>query len=174
MRIERQYRSILNAVKLYEDLLKQVSEDQFCMNPPDGGWSYSETFSHIFQSNLASLIAVEKCILRTGIYNRDRINWKVWLILFFGRFPPGKIRAPERIASMVKKISREDAGNLIRKFKSRLDSVKPGIKNADPHQKIKHPRLGLLNANQWFRFIEIHTIHHTAQLRRIERMLKKT
>lgn len=174
MSAERQYRSILKAVKVYEDLLSGVSEDIFCMNPPGGGWSYSETFSHIFQSDLASLIAAEKCILKTGVYTRDRTQWLVWLILFFGKFPPGKIKAPEQIRSMVKKISTEDARNLIGKFKSRLDAVKSRIKSSDPNQKVKHPRLGLLNAKQWFRFIEIHTRHHTAQLKRIERMLKST
>lgn len=173
MSVERQYRSILKAVGLYEKLLSSVSEDQFCMNPAQGGWSYSETFSHIFQSNLASLIAVEKCILKTGVYAGNRIDWRVWLILFIGKLPPGRIKAPDRIAAMVKKISPEDARNLIAKFRSRLDTVKSGIKNSDPDQKIKHPRLGLLNAKQWFRFIEIHTIHHTAQLKRIEKMLKE-
>jgi len=29
-----------------------------------------------------------------------------------------------------------------------------------------------LNAEEWFRFIEVHTVHHTRQLRRIGRRLK--
>lgn len=174
MSVERSYHSILKTVKVYEDLLKNISEDIFSVNPSDGVWSYSETFSHIFQSNLASLIAIDRCMVKTDAKKSDRLHWLVWLILFFGRFPPGKIKAPERIASMVKKIDVEEARSLIIKFKSRLDEVKEGVVNADPDQKVKHPRLGLLNARQWFRFIEIHTKHHTAQLKRIERMLKNT
>ena len=171
MSIERHYKSLLRAVAEYENLLAKVSEEEFIQSPPDGGWSYSETYSHIFQSNLLSIIATEKCIVGTGVLSRKGIHWMAWLILFFGRFPPVKFKAPERIAAMTSKISREDAINLIAKFKIRLGEIKPKIHKASPYQKTKHPRLGLLNAKEWFRFIEVHTVHHTRQLRRIGRKL---
>ncbi len=167
MSVNNHFRSLIKAVEQYEILLQEVSEELFAKSPPEGGWSYSETFSHIFQSNLASLIAVEKCFLKTGILDEKRINWKVWMILFLGRLPPGKFKAPERLASMVKILSKEEAANLIVKFKKRLSELKDKVEKADKYQKIKHPRLGLLNAKQWWRFIEIHTIHHTHQLKRI-------
>lgn len=173
MRLEQQYKSILSAVSKYETLLAAVSEEEFVRSPADGVWSYSEIFSHIFQSNLVSLQAVDKCIRGTGIFSAKRIHWLAGLILFVGRFPPGKLKAPVKIAAMVNKISREDARNSIIKFKMRLDEIKPQIKKADSYQKAKHPRLGLLNAKQWFRFIEIHTIHHTRQLKRITTQLSK-
>ncbi|MES2875146.1 MAG: DinB family protein [Bacteroidota bacterium] len=172
MSINSQFKSLMNAVDKYETLLKDVSEDMFLENPSDGGWSYSETFSHIFQSNLASLSAVEKCLIGTGIFNGKRTPWQVSLILFFGRFPPGKFKAPAQIASMVKKLSKEEAANIIIKFKNRVLELKGKVSQADKNQKVKHPRLGLLNSRQWFRFIEIHTIHHTRQLSRISKKLK--
>lgn len=171
MSVERHYKSLLKTVAEYENLLAKVSEETFIQSPPDGGWSYSETYSHIFQSNLLSLHSAEKCIVGTGVLSRKRIHWMAWLILFFGRFPPVKFKAPERIASMVTKISREDALNLIAKFKIRLGEIKSKIHKANPYQKTKHPRLGLLNAKEWFRFIEVHTVHHTRQLKRIGRKL---
>lgn len=172
MSINRNINSLTKTIERYENLIKSVSEETFTQNPIDGGWSYSETFSHIFQANLASLIAIEKCYLGTGKIDRKLINWVVWAILFFGRLPPGKLKAPASIASMAKKITREEAANLIIKFRNRLSDFKSKIEKADPNQKIKHPRLGLLNAKQWLRFIEVHTIHHTYQLGRIESKLK--
>jgi len=173
MSTEQVNNSLLKSIAVYESLLADVSEDTFSQNPSDGSWSYSETYSHIFQSGLLSLMALENCIQQNGEHSRKSIHWIPLLILFFGRFPPGKIKAPKRIASMVKKISREEAKTLILKFKSRLKEICNQVNTADPHQKIKHPRLGLLNAKQWFRFIEIHTIHHTRQLKRIEKQLVK-
>lgn len=173
MSVESQYRSILGAVLIYENLLSEMSEEEFVRSPEDGAWSYSETFSHIFQSNLISLQATDKCIHGTGLFSPKAIHWLAGLILFAGIFPPVKLKAPVKIAAMVSKISREDARNLIIKFKMRLDEIKPQIRKADPYQKAKHPRLGLLNAKQWFRFIEIHTIHHTRQLKRIGALLAK-
>jgi len=171
MSIEKQYKSMLRVVSKYEELLGSVSEEEFIKSPPDGGWSYSETYSHIFQSNLLSLHATEKCIVGTGVMSTKRIHWMAWLILFFGTFPPIKFKAPAKIAAMVVKIGREDAQNLIAKFKIRLGEIKSKIHKANTYQKTKHPRLGLLNAKQWFRFIEVHTVHHTRQLKRIEKML---
>ncbi len=171
MSINSHFRSVIKAVEQYETLLQEVSEETFTKSPAQGGWSYSETFSHIFQSNLGSLIAVEKCFLKTGVFDEKRTNWKVWAILFLGRLPPGKFKAPERLTSMVKTLSKEEAANLIIKFRRRLTELKDKVEKADKHQKIKHPRLGLLNARQWWRFIEIHTRHHTRQLKRIKKKL---
>ena len=172
MSIEANYKSLLRAVSRYENLLLEVSEEDFIQSPDDGGWSYSETYSHIFQSNLFSLLAIEKCIAGIGSPNRKRIHWLAWLILFFGGFPPVKLKAPEKIAAMTTKISREDALILINKFKTRLGEIKAKISNANSYQKTKHPRLGLLNAKEWLRFIEVHTVHHTRQLKRISRKLR--
>jgi hypothetical protein len=172
MSIEANYKSLLRAVSQYENLLSEVSEEDFIQRPDDGGWSYSETYSHIFQSNLLSLLAIEKCIAGIGSTNRKQIHWLAWLILFFGRFPPVKLKAPEKIAAMTTKISKEDAFILINKFKTRLGEIKANVSNANSYQKTKHPRLGLLNAKEWLRFIEVHTAHHTRQLKRIRRKLK--
>ena len=172
MSVNSHFAAILKAVKEYESLLGEITEETFTQKPSDGGWSYSETFSHIFQANLASLFAIEKCTLGTGTLSDKPTNWKVRAILFFGRFPPGKFKAPEQIMSMVKTLSREEAANLIVKFKSRLTELKHKVDKADKYQKVKHPRLGLLNAKQWFRFIEIHTKHHIKQLSRIKKGLE--
>ena len=171
MRTEQITHSLLKTIEVYEAILARVSEHTFIQSPSDGSWSYSETYSHIFQSGLLSLLAIENCIQQNGEFSRKSIQWIPMLILFFGRFPPGKIKAPKRISSMVKKISKEEANTLILKFKLRLQEISHVVNSADSHQKIKHPRLGLLNAKQWLRFIEIHTIHHVKQLKRIEKQL---
>lgn len=160
-------KSINNLTARYKKYLDLVSEDDFQRTPPHGGWSYSEVYSHIFQSNLASLIAMEKCILQTGIKSDARIHWKVWLLFFLGKFPPGKIKAPEKIEAMVKKITREEARNMIIKFSHRFDQIAPNVRKAPENCKVKHPRLGLLTAGQWLKFIKIHSEHHVRQLERI-------
>ncbi|MEO8795513.1 MAG: DinB family protein [Daejeonella sp.] len=174
MSILSQKKSILKSVNYYTELLNTLSEEEFQLSPEDGSWSYSEVFSHIFQANLASLIATEKCLNGTGTLNHKNSHWIVRAILFFGRFPPGKFKAPESLASMCEKIDKEKARNLIVKFKSRLEDMATKVGKASIHMKIKHPRLGLLNAKQWFRFIEVHTLHHQKQLDRIKSTFQKS
>jgi len=165
--------SILKSVQEYEKLLNSLTDEEFNLTPAPGVWSYSEVYSHIFQANLASLTAIEKCICGTGTNSAKPTHWAARLILFFGRFPPIKLKAPESVKALTAKISREEARNLIIKFKKRLDELTPKVNKVNAYQKVKHPRLGLLNAVQWFRFIEIHTLHHQKQLIRIKKQLLK-
>lgn len=174
MSLTAQYRSLLRSVDSYSRLLEQLSEAEFQRSPAEGTWSYAEVYSHIFQSNLLSVIAAEKCINGTAESNTKPTNWKVMLILFFGRLPPGKFKVPQRMATMVTKITKEEAVKLIVKLQSRLQQLTPSINKSSSSQKAMHPRLGLLNARQWFRFIQIHTLHHQKQLERISKMLEQT
>lgn len=152
----------------YKKFLDTISETEFQETPPDGGWSYSEVYSHVFQSNLGCLIAIEKCILGTGTKTKVRIHWMAWLVLFLETFPPGKLKAPEKLAAMVKKITKEEARNLIVKFNQRLDDIVPRLNRAAVNCKVKHARLGLLNAPQWLKFVKVHSRHHIRQLDRIK------
>lgn len=173
MSIGAQQRSTLRSVEKYSSLLEKLSEEEFQRSPAEGVWSYAEVYSHIFKANLVSLIAAEQCINGTAEKSSAGTHWMVRLILFFGRFPPGKYKVPASIADLTTKMSKEDARNLIVKFKYRLADISPRISKATTYHKAKHPRLGLFNAVQWFRFIQIHTVHHEKQLDRIVEMMKQ-
>jgi hypothetical protein len=171
MSIKAQQSAINKAVEKYRRLLDQLTEDDFQRSPAEGVWSYAEVYSHIFKANLVSLIAAEQCINGTAAKKPGRTHWMVGLILFFGRFPPGKYKVPESIAGLTSKISIEEARNLIVKFNGRLADISPTVSKATSYHKVKHPRLGYFNALQWYRFIDIHTRHHAKQLDRISAIL---
>jgi hypothetical protein len=114
-----------------------------------------------------SAIAMEKCLNKTAEIKMRKPNWKVRLILFIGKFPPGKIKAPAQVEAAVKKISKEEASNQLIKLYKKIEVLYPEIKKADAHYKFKHPRLGYLDAASWFRFMLIHTQHHQRQIARI-------
>lgn len=164
--------SILESTDNYSKFLDNITEEQFSQTPANGGWSYSEVYSHIFQANLGSLVLIERC-LHGHKSSTGTPTWAGRLVLFFGRFPPVKLTAPAHIAAMVAKTSIEDARNYIIKFREKLLEVAPQVRKAPPLNAAKHPRLGMLNASQWLRFIEIHTKHHLRQLKRIEKLLAK-
>ena len=163
--------AILKSTAYYESLLQKLPEELFVQTPAIGVWSYAEVYSHIFSSNIGCLKAIDKCVEGTAIENNERLKFYVWAILFFKRFPPTvKLKVPEKIARQVVKISRLEAGVLISNFKNHLIEVTPKVSGASSTQKIKHPRLGLLNAMQWHDFIDLHTHHHQKQLGRIMKL----
>lgn len=159
--------AIQRTLSEYKDALDAIPEDDFQKKPPGGGWSLSELYSHLIQVNRLALISIEKCINGTAKKNSRYTHWKVWLIMLFGKLPPGRIQAPQRIAEMVSLISREEARNQLIMFGERFNEVWQNIPKASPHLKVSHPVLGPLNARQWLRFIDIHTRHHKPQFHRI-------
>lgn len=172
MKVEKVYHSVLNIAENYRQTLDQLSAVNFQTEPPIGGWSYSEVYSHIFDSSLLSLMALSNCIQGDG--KPKPTAFIVKMILFFGSLPPGrKYKAPPKIAVRVKKISIAAAQQFITDFELQLMQMYPKIKDADPKIKVKHPVLGYLNATQWLRFIEIHLKHHLKQLKRIENSYKQ-
>jgi len=160
--------SIHKIVDAYKSKLSHYSEDIFQTTPPIAGWSYSEVYSHIFDSSLLSLIALERAANGKG-ENKPTL-FIVKLILLLGTLPPSKkYKVPKRLAERVKKISKTEALDFILEFEKGLDDNYPVIAHAKANCKTKHPRLGYLNARQWLRFIEIHLKHHLKQLERIEK-----
>jgi hypothetical protein len=171
MSINSNKEKLIKSLRFYEEFLKTVNEEAFSTTPSTGGWSYSEVYSHIFGANLMSAIAIEKCLNKTAEIKMSKPNWKVRLILFIGKFPPGKIKAPAQVLAGVKKITKEEASNQLIKLYKKMDELYPEIKKADTHYKFKHPRLGYLDAKAWLRFIFIHTQHHQKQIGRIQKSL---
>ncbi|MBT2562701.1 DinB family protein [Pedobacter sp. ISL-64] len=160
--------SIHKIVDAYKSKLSHYSEDIFQTTPPIAGWSYSEVYSHIFDSSLLSLIALERAASGKG--ENKPTHFIVKLILVLGTLPPAKqYKVPKRLAERVKKISKTEALDFILEFEKGLDDNYPVIAHAKANCKTKHPRLGYLSAKQWLRFIEIHLKHHLKQLERIEK-----
>lgn len=162
------FRSIQQIIEKYKIRLEGFSEAQFTLTPPMRGWSFSEVYSHIFDSNLLSLMAIQR--LARGDGEKKPTALAVRLILLFGMLPPGKkYEAPPRLKERVKKISTMAAHQLITDFQLQLAKTYSVLESANPDLKIEHPRLGYLNAKQWLRFIEIHFKHHLKQVERIDK-----
>lgn len=168
MRNSSVFSSLKDISANYQHFLREVSEGQFQETPPIGGWSYSEVYSHIFDISILTLKEVDNCIKGEGKIKSTAFIVKV--ILFFGSFPPNaKYKVPKALVGRERKITKEAAAAFIQKFLEQLDIVYSQLHLADPALKTRHPRLGYLNASQWFRFMEIHLKHHLKQLKRIEK-----
>jgi hypothetical protein len=165
------YQSINKIIAAYKAKLAPM-EDKFTVTPSIGGWSYSEVYSHIFDASLLSLIALQNAAKGEG--EKRATHFAVKLILFFGALPPGKkYVVPNRLKDRVKKINLMAAHQFITDFELQLAKIFPLLKEADLSTKVKHPRMGYLNAKQWLRFIEIHLKHHLKQINRIEKSFQQ-
>jgi hypothetical protein len=170
MNIARERRAIDAALDTYRQLLDTYSDDQFTVTPPMGGWSYAEVYDHIMKASLGSAIAMERCTHNNCPPTSKGPTLIGWYILLTGTLPPIKTKLPDAVAAKVQpnKIDKEQAKNLIIKLRKRLDTITNLINNAPQSARWQHPRMGMLNAGQWLKFIRIHLLHHLKQLNRIK------
>jgi F0F1-type ATP synthase membrane subunit c/vacuolar-type H+-ATPase subunit K len=162
--------AIETAFDAYRNQLDEIPDELFDVTPPGGGWSYAEVYAHILKATLGSSIALEKCTQSACPVTTKKPTLFGRLLLLLGIFPPVKTNVPQSVADKlaVDKITKEDARNLLIKCRRRIDTVTPLLHNATNNQRVAHPRLGMLNAKQWLKFIRIHLKHHLKQIERIK------
>jgi hypothetical protein len=172
MSISSDKKKISKLLDFYEQYLKTVNEETFLTSPQQGVWSYSEIYSHVLWVTASSLVAIEQSLNKTSPIKSNSPDWRVRLILFLGILPGNNLKVPEIAAANVKKISKEEALNKIFSIRKRLDTICGEFKKFDQNYKVKHPRLGWLDAKQWLRFIVVHTKHHIKQVSRLEKLIQ--
>jgi|SRR5581483_5554128 len=174
MTIEQQHRAIEAALDEYRNRLDCIPDVQFDLTPPDGGWSSAEVYSHILQATIGASIALEKCTMGSCVPTNKGRSLIGLFVLALGRFP-GRVKAPAAVMERnpVKKLSKEEARNLIVKCRKRIDAVAKLVFGSRSQNRVKHPRMGMLNAREWLKFILIHLKHHLKQLDRIEKKFPK-
>jgi hypothetical protein len=166
----KERKAIDAALADYRAQLDIIPDELFTETPKGGGWCYAEVYSHILQATLSSSIALERCISNNCKPTTKGLNFFGRLAMLVGQYPI-KIKMPEEVAARLPaaKINKEEARNLIVKCRKRVEELAPLLKNAPPAARHKHPLFGMLDAQQWFKFIRIHLQHHLKQLNRIRK-----
>jgi hypothetical protein len=152
MNAAKEYKTINTALDTYRSWLDIIPDESFNQSPKDGGWSYAEVYSHIMQATLGSCIALERCISNNCEPTTKGLNFWGRVVMLLGRFPV-KIKVPAKVAAKmpVAQISKEEARNLIIKCRKRVADAMSLVKDYSPAVKHKHPRLGMLDAGQWYK-----------------------
>ena len=172
MNITKEHKAINAALDNYRRKLEIIPDELFANSYADEEWSYAEVYSHVLQALLMASVTLERCAYIPEKPNGPKTNLAGRLVMLFGRLPPIKIKVPESVAARIPatKITKEEAKNLIIKCRNRIDSITALAKQASPDTRTKHPRLGMFNAKEWYKFIRIHLEHHLKQLKRIDKI----
>lgn len=89
------------------------------------------------------------------------LNFTKLLILYSGKMPRGKAKAPEVV--MPSEFTKESLGEHINKIKQTLIQ----LNQAQANQYVEHPYFGKINKKETIRFLGIHTLHHIKIIREI-------
>jgi hypothetical protein len=167
MKVAAERRAIDAAFDNYRNQLDTIPDDLFDVTPPDGSWSFAEVYSHILQATVGSTIAAERCANGTCEPTKKGLTIIGRLALLFGFMP--RVKTTEEGAKIpVKKLTKEEARNLLIKCRTRVNDITQKVNDAKAFSRLRHSRFGMLNAREWFRFILVHLNHHLKQIERVK------
>ncbi|MCF7756714.1 DinB family protein [Paenibacillus xylanexedens] len=163
--------SFETAVERYLAELKNLDMSSLYKKQSEEEWSIGQMYVHLIQSALfLHLHNIEQCLssgdstLNSG-EEKTELGRKVFEL---GQFPPVPIKVPASPQYTPQPPeSMESLIDGLRMVVERMRSTAAVLHQASVNNKIRHPRLGALNAQEWFLLIEMHYRHHFLQLDRL-------
>jgi hypothetical protein len=163
---------------LTEDYLRHLEGytlEQLQRKPRDDDWSLGQMYLHLIgTATYMQLRNLELC--REGSANpRVTGNGKSepgQNVFAMGGFPPIQIKvpaSPEYTPQQPESIDQIRNGLLA--VLDKMRAVEPQVGAIPTEHTVDHPRLGGLNALEWFSLVEMHYRHHLRQRERLSQFL---
>jgi hypothetical protein len=152
--------------------LNNYSLEELNRKPSENEWSLGQMYVHLINSTLYMQLGnIEKCRIQT-IDSALAVGEKTEAgeaILAQGSFPPTRIHVPPSPQYTPKQPeTKEQLVDGLNNVMKRMKEVEPSLDDISPSHKVDHPRLGALNAKEWFTLIEMHFRHHLHQMERLK------
>lgn len=162
----------------YLDELEPMSLDQLKLQSNENEWSLGQLYLHLIKTALFMQIGnIEKCQSQS-VDAVDTIGEKTEAgaaIFTLGGFPPERIKVPASPQYTPEQpASKQQIIDGMHKVLQRMKEIEPLLADISPKCTSLHPRLGALNAKEWFALIEMHYRHHLLQLERLKAFLNST
>lgn len=178
-----------DTVNGYIQELEGFSLEQLLWKPAEDEWSLGQMYMHlILSSQFMQLRNAELCLAPNGapVDSPAGKTEQGEQLFKAGSFPPVRIQVPPSPQyTPPQPDSKEQIAGGLRDTVRRMTEIEPKLAAAfDPavqamsepdksaafalaHNTVAHPRLGGLNALEWFQLIEMHYRHHLLQKQRL-------
>ncbi len=166
--------SIQNIFKIYFEALSTYSEKEFFYKSDSNTWSLAQMYEHVCSSSKFFFLAnTKRCLEKRNGQEGGLMNAKGEGLFKNGGFPSDlKVKVPEKVASVI--IGKE-ATYYVSEIKeiilSAIDLESLLVQDEGTY-KIEHPVFGFLNAEEWFKSLEMHSRHHLKQKEGLEALAK--
>ncbi|WP_159887731.1 DinB family protein [Paenibacillus puerhi] len=146
-----------------EQLIKKANEEE---------WSIGQMYMHLIQSaQFMHLHNVDQCLAgsEATVDAREEKTERGKEAFELGSFPPVRIQVPASPQYTPKQPeSKEQLTEGLRHVMERMKRTESALSKVTESKKMVHPRLGALDANEWFLLIDMHYRHHLLQLERLK------
>ncbi|MCP1186044.1 DinB family protein [Paenibacillus sp. 1781tsa1] len=163
--------SLETSVERYLAELRKLDMDSLHRKQSEEEWSIGQMYVHLIQSALfLQLHNIEQCLSsEDSTLNSGEEKTELGRQVFeLGQFPPVPVKVPASPQYTPQPPESKDSLiDGLHMVVERMRSTEPLLHQALVNNKIRHPRLGALNAQEWFLLIEMHYRHHFLQLDRL-------
>ncbi len=175
MNNEQTLRKFEEVITIWENELDNYTMQELLKKPSDEKWSMGQLYNHLISATLSfHLKQIEACIASDENKNKKK-NFKGFITYhILGKMPPIKIKVPPSDAYTPKQPESKDAiAEGLKKCRERTKNALATIQNATASGKTAHPGLAFLNAEEWYKLIEMHFRHHLRQKKELDMFLQK-
>lgn len=163
----------LNHIDLWESQLANYTFEQLLKKPDAESWSLGQVYIHLINATLGFHLKQAEICLGSNENQSKRKNFKgIMTYHILGAIPPIKIKVPPSDAYTPQQ------PESIAQIKDGLNAVKKEMRHVltlldKPQYKGKtpHPGFSFLNANEWYKLVDMHFKHHFRQKSRIDNFL---
>lgn len=157
-------------VNHYLEKLNQFSMEQLLSKPSEDEWSLGQMYLHLIQSALyMQLRNIEQCRTMNAAQEGAGAKTEAGFAVYEqGEFPAVRIQVPPSPQYTPQQPeSKEQLSLGLHHVLQRMREIEPSLHEIPADRTVAHPRLGGLNAQEWFALIEMHYRHHLHQLERL-------
>jgi len=167
--------SFESSVERYLAELNLLDMEQLNRKTDEEEWSIGQMYVHLIQSALfMHLHNMEQCLVHSEpMVNANKGKTELGERVFEQeQFPPIRIKvpasplytpkSPENVEQLIEGLHRVTEG---------MRDMEAVLRQSPVTDKVIHPSLGALNAQEWFLLIEMHYRHHFLQLERLKTKL---
>lgn len=171
--------SFETTVERYVAELNLLSMDELLEKENEEEWSIGQMYMHLIQSALfMQLRNIDHCLTNNEhTVHSDEVKTELGSQVFEAeQFPPVRVKVPASPQyTPLQPESKEQLAQGLQQVVERMRATASVLvpEKAVTGSKVLHPRLGALNAREWFHLIEMHYKHHFLQLDRLKMNLGK-
>ncbi len=168
MSAENTYKQLLPLAKYWLKELDFYGNNQFKKKTNDSSWTIGQIYDHLLKySQEVHLKAIQECLSAKESNAKEGKSFKGFLQFSYGGYLPFKHKS-NPYKEPAQPLSTEKVKDDFYRFLKLIYKVAKEIDYKKPTAKVKHPTLGYLSAEEWFKLIEMHFRHHVKQKKKLD------
>ncbi|HHG85058.1 MAG TPA: DinB family protein [Bacteroidetes bacterium] len=169
--MKKTHQKFLNVFKYWENELNHYSEKDLEKRENAGTWTLGQVYQHLISSTLNFHLSQVKTCLNNAENKSAKKNFKGFMAYhLLNAFPPIRIKVPpSAFYTPAQPGSKAEILENFALIKKEMAAVLP-LFNQNLQGKTAHPGFSFLNAQEWYRLIEMHWRHHKRQKARLDQL----